>query len=340
MSQSLTNKGQSSGLQEQQTRQASTRRRRASAPTRATPADLPPEVREENIRHRYFLQMQGERLFPESIDIESVERVLDVGCGSGEWVFALAQRYPRLFICGIDLDRRLLQRAQAQRNRAGLGQVEFRQVDFTRPFPLAESSFDFLHMRACARFIAADAWPMLLAECQRVLRPHGWLALVEIELCESSSSAFLELRQLFNRCWYRLGHALDESGLSFGVASRLYGMLLAAGLREVAYDVHIADLGRRPDPMQDRGVGSAGPAGTITTLFLQQCLAEVRLAAPLIIQQGLVSPSALAALFEQAEHELQDPDLWGWGVIISAYGRRQAEEPSQPAGIKRPRAAR
>lgn len=340
MSQSLTNKGQSSGLQEQQTRQASMRRRRASAPALTGPAELPPEVREESIRHRYFLQMQGGRLFPEHIDIEGVERVLDVGCGSGEWVFALARRYPQLFICGIDLDRRLLQRAQARRNRAGLGQLEFRQADFTRPFPLAESSFDLLHMRACARFIAADAWPALLAECRRVLRPRGWLTLVEIELCESSSSAFLELRQLFNRCWYRLGHALDESGLSFGVASRLYGMLLAAGLQEVAYEVHIADLGRQPGPMQDGEAGSAGPAGTITTLFLQQCLAEVRLAAPLIIQQGLMSPTALAALLEQAEHELQDPDLWGWGIIISAYGRRQAEELGQPGGIKRPRAAR
>jgi ubiquinone/menaquinone biosynthesis C-methylase UbiE len=316
-------KGQPSGLQERQTRQSGTRRRRASAP--AVPADLPVEVYEESILHRYLLQMLGGRLFPESIDIEGVERVLDLGCGSGEWVFALARRYPQLFICGVDLDRRPLQRAQARRNRAGLSQLEFRQMDFTRPFPLAESSFDFLHMRACARFVTASAWPALLTECRRVLRPRGWLTLVEIELCDSSSSAFLKLRQLFNRCWYRLGHALDESGLSFGVASRLYGMLLAAGLQEVAYDVHIADLGRQPGTMQDGEAEGADPAGTISALFLQQSLTEVRLAAPLIIQQGLISPPELATLLEQAERELQAPDLCGWGVIISAYGRRQAE---------------
>lgn len=252
--------------------------------------------------------------------------MLDLGCGSGEWIFSLARRYPRLFICGVDLDRRLLQRAQARRNRAGLHQLEFRHMDFTRPFPLAERSFDYIHMRACARFIAASAWPTLLAECQRVLRPHGWLTLVEIEPCESSSSAFVELRQLFNRCWYRLGHALDESGLSFGVASRLYGMLLATGLGEVAYDVHIADLGRQPQSGLTRKAGMLERSEeTITALFLQQCLTEVRLAAPLIVQQGLISPPELTALLEQAERELQAPDLCGWGIIISAYGRRRAE---------------
>ncbi|MBX5449559.1 class I SAM-dependent methyltransferase [Thermogemmatispora sp.] len=323
MSRSFPDKGQPSNQQEQQTRRPGTRRRRPTASAAA--ADLPPEVREEIIRHDYLLHMQGGRLFPEAIDIENIERVLDLGCGSGEWVFSLAQRYPRLFICGADLDRRLLQRAQARRNRAGLHQLEFRHMDITRPFPLAERSFDYIHMRACARFIAASVWPALLAECQRVLRPRGWLTLVEIELCESSSSAFVELRQLFNRCWYQLGYALDQSGLSFGVASRLYGMLLATGLRQVAYDVYIADLGRQPQPSLVRSTEATEPVETITTLFLKQCLTEVRLATPLIIQQGLISPPELAALLEQAERELQAPDLCGWGVIISAYGRRQAD---------------
>ncbi|WP_376793625.1 class I SAM-dependent methyltransferase [Thermogemmatispora sp.] len=328
MKQAFTDKGQPGTLQERQSRRAGARRKRASVS--ATPAEVPPEVQEEIVRHRYLLHMQGGQLFPRGIDIEDLERVLDIGCGSGEWVFTLASRYPQLFICGVDIDRRLLQQAQARRNRAGLRQLEFRHMDFARPFPLAESSFDYVHMRACARYIAASAWPAVLAECRRVLRPRGWLTLVEIELCDSSSRAFSELRQLFNRCWYQLGHALDESGLSFGVASRLYGLLLAAGLSEVAYEVHIADLGRqsRPEAAPEGEVGASGAvesADAIATLFLQQSLREVRLAAPLIIQQGLISPSRLAALLEQAERDLQAPDLCGWGVIISAYGRRPAQ---------------
>jgi ubiquinone/menaquinone biosynthesis C-methylase UbiE len=281
------------------------------------------ELRAEAVRHRYLLQIQGDRLFPESIPVDQMQRALDLGCGGGEWVFALAERYPRLSICGGDINRELLQAARARRNSSGLRRLTFRQLDFKQPLPFAERSFDYVHMRCCGRFIHRASWPQLLKECLRVLRPQGWLTIVELELCESSSGAFMELVRAFNATWLRLGYALDESALSFGIAARLYGMLLQAGLRDVTYEVYSADLGRQ--------------GGEASALFLAECLAAIRLAAPLIIQQNILSPPALQELLARAAEELQAPDCCGWGLLISASGRLEegagaaAEAEGEPA---------
>jgi ubiquinone/menaquinone biosynthesis C-methylase UbiE len=287
----------------------------ADFPEPATAEGSIPEALAESIRHQYFLQIQGGRLVPAAIAIGKMERVLDLGCGSGEWIFALSSQYPRLQICGVDVRSELLQQARARRNTGSLRRIEFRQMDCTPPLKFSARSFDYIHMRARARQMQRQTWPPLLEEALRVLRPGGWLNLVELELCASSSPAFMELQRALNATWLRLGHALDPSGLSFGAASRLYGMLRAAGFTEVAYEAYSADLGPQ--------------GGAVAARFLAVSLAEVQLAGPLIIQQQILSAAALSSLLAQATTEVRSPDHCGWGMLISAYGRRaEGSEPS------------
>lgn len=266
------------------------------------------EMNMSSLVHQYLLQVQEGQLYPERIPVNMMERVLDLGCGTGEWLFDLAKRYPRLHIFGADINEESLQQAKIRRNTSGMRLVELRTMDIRQPFPIPDQYFDFIHLRRCAQFIAPQLWPRLLEECARVLRPDGWLAIVELELCEISSPACLAVHRAMLQARARLGRSLDVVGTSLGVAQRLYAMLQQASLDEVAYDLHTIDLGYM--------------SGNMARIFLHEIIRSAHLVKPLVVQQGVLESAEFDALIKQAALELQAPDLCGWAILVSAYGRR------------------
>ena len=264
------------------------------------------EINLDAVLHSHLLQVQRGRLHPEHIAVNTMESVLDFGCGSGEWIFDLARRCPKLRIYGIDSDEAALHQAKVRRNTSSLRQVELRHMDLLQGLPIPNASIDFVHMRHFARYIKPEAWTSMIRECVRVLRLRGWLNIVELELCEISSPACLTLHRLMLRARAKLGRSLDATGRTLGVAQRLYAMLLQAGLYEVGYDVFTVD------------VGAMG--GNAAHVFLSEIVSRAFVVKPLVIQQGLVESAEFDALVKQAQVELQSPDLCGWAILISAYG--------------------
>ncbi|HEY6286968.1 MAG TPA: methyltransferase domain-containing protein, partial [Ktedonobacteraceae bacterium] len=58
-------------------------------------------------------------------DLSHAESILEIGSGSGEWLRAVAQMYPRLHCIGIDHDARMVKAANVLAQRDGLAQVAF-----------------------------------------------------------------------------------------------------------------------------------------------------------------------------------------------------------------------
>jgi SAM-dependent methyltransferase len=96
-------------------------------------------------------------------------RLLDAGCGSGQWAIAFAERGAR--VTGIDLSPEMIRFARDLAGARGL-EIEWRTGDVTR---LAEplAVFDAIHARALLQFVP-DV-PGALREFRRVLRPGGRL---------------------------------------------------------------------------------------------------------------------------------------------------------------------
>ena len=96
-------------------------------------------------------------------------RLLDAGCGSGQWAIAFAERGAR--VTGIDLSPEMIRLARDAANARGLD-VEWRTGDVTR---LADqlAVFDAIHARVLLQFVP-DV-PAALRELRRVLRPEGRL---------------------------------------------------------------------------------------------------------------------------------------------------------------------
>ena len=96
-------------------------------------------------------------------------RLLDAGCGSGQWAVAFAELGCR--VVGVDLAPAMIARARERAAAAGV-EVEWRSGDLTHlPEPLAV--FDAVHARVSLQFVPDPA--AALREFRRVLRPGGRL---------------------------------------------------------------------------------------------------------------------------------------------------------------------
>jgi SAM-dependent methyltransferase len=97
------------------------------------------------------------------------QRILDAGCGRGDYAIYLARRYPAARVLGVDLDATLIARNRDVAARLGVRNVEFAVVDLQAFHPAAE--FDLI--------VSIDVLEHLpqqeraLANLAGALRPEG-----------------------------------------------------------------------------------------------------------------------------------------------------------------------
>ncbi len=103
------------------------------------------------------------------VDAGASLRVLDIGCGTGAHVFALAERMPQASFRGIDLSAANIERARAGRFDAK--RIEFSCADYLR---FDAGPFDVIVSDSALHLIEAPTG-MLLAKLAADLAPGGLL---------------------------------------------------------------------------------------------------------------------------------------------------------------------
>jgi ubiquinone/menaquinone biosynthesis C-methylase UbiE len=109
------------------------------------------------------------------------ERALEIGCGGGGGLLAMARAAgPAGHVAGLDLSPSMTEAAAARLDRAGLAdRVELVVADAVSS-PFADASFDAVFMAFTLELFDTPEIPLVLAECRRVLRPGGRLAVVSL----------------------------------------------------------------------------------------------------------------------------------------------------------------
>ena len=148
--------------------------------------------------------------------LDGDERVLDIGCGRGAVLTAVARRLTTGRVTGIDLwsthDQSGNSRAVTLRNAALEGvehQVEIQTGDM-RALPFPDASFDVVVSSLAIHNLGSQAdRAQAVTEAWRVLRPGGRLAIADIRTTARYASTLQQLgaidvarRRLGWRFWY------------------------------------------------------------------------------------------------------------------------------------------
>jgi SAM-dependent methyltransferase len=107
--------------------------------------------------------------------IAPTDRVLDVGCGTGDTTRAAARLATDGDALGVDLSRAMLTRARERSSAEGLANVTFEQAD-AQVYPFAEAHFDVVISRFGVMFFSDPV--AAFANLARATVPSGRLAVV------------------------------------------------------------------------------------------------------------------------------------------------------------------
>ena len=110
----------------------------------------------------------------QALDLRPGMRVLDAGCGTGNFEAFIAEKDPpAIEVEAIDFSPRMLQVARKKCDR--LGAYTFSQADLNQPLPFADASFD--RVLSINVLYALDDPGATMGEFTRVLKPSGRLVL-------------------------------------------------------------------------------------------------------------------------------------------------------------------
>ncbi len=266
------------------------------------------EIARQSELHR-LLKQHTSAMQPPDYDFRHSRRILDLACGPGDWVHDVAFADAELDVFGIDASPAVIQHARNMARTQGLENTCFQVMDLLAPLDFGDQDFDFINGRFLNACLPPEAWPSLLAECWRILKPGGCIRLIDCCCGISSSRACERLSQGY-------GSALWLRGLRCTpVASEIY--LSAAPLT----DVLLTQAGYEAIVLQ-RQTFDFSANRLAHWPMLEQMRAFFPLVKPFVLSMSGIDEALYERLYQQALAEWYAPDFYGVWIMGTTWGRK------------------
>ena len=117
------------------------------------------------------------RQLVDQADIRPGQRILEIGCGTGNLAILIKRLHPDADVVGLDPDPKALARARRNAGREALAV----QLDrgFAEDLPYPDASFDRVFSAFMFHHLGSDEKEKALRETRRVLKPGGSLHLLD-----------------------------------------------------------------------------------------------------------------------------------------------------------------
>ncbi len=117
----------------------------------------------------------------EKLNVGAGESVLEIGCGTGHSLMALAQKAgPSGRVYGIDLSEGMLEQALDRLSKNGLAKRVELQCGDAAHLPYPADSFDAIFISFTLELFDTPELPLVMRECRRVLRHDGRVIVVAL----------------------------------------------------------------------------------------------------------------------------------------------------------------
>jgi len=257
------------------------------------------------MRQDYLVTQSMGGLFPERTDLSNVHHLLDIACGPGGWVIETAFAHSDIDIVGIDISERMVAYAQAQARVQGLENASFRVMNALKPLEFPDSSFDLVNARLIVTFMPPQAWPKLVQECLRVLRPGGILRFTDLEWGPSNKPALETSCGLVNQAFYKAGQSLSPTGRNFGIICMLRRFLSDAQCQNIGQVAHVIDY----------SYGQETHEG-----YYHDLASAFKLLQPFMAKWKVATQEELDVLYQQTMAEMQSEDFCAIAFLLTAWG--------------------
>ncbi|PYH78144.1 S-adenosyl-L-methionine-dependent methyltransferase [Aspergillus uvarum CBS 121591] len=183
------------------------------------------EVERLELQHQVFNKVFDDRLIFPPLPSDNPERILDCGHGTGAWAVEVAEQYPQCEVIGVDISPQMSP-DYAPDN------LWFQIDDLNRPFTFPSNHFDLVHSRMQATGIDRARWLSYIWDIKRVLKPGGWVQLVEMYFNVQSDNGSLTEEHALRQWSTKFMQSLDDRK-DLRVGTRLKDLLMAAGMDQV-----------------------------------------------------------------------------------------------------------
>lgn len=248
-----------------------------------------------DFQHHLYLMIFGGELYRAPLP-PRLNRILDIGTGTGQWAVDFADAHPEAEVIATDLS--VIQPYWVPPN------LQF-EIDDAEEDWQYHSKFDYIHIRSMGGSISD--WPRLMEQAYDHLQPGGWIEVMDFEVWATTDDNSLPPDSAYQEFQEGLRDASQQFGKVMNISPLFKSFVSNAGFQDVREDLFKAPLSPWPRERRYRDLGK------YMNIQMMDSLEPYSLA--LFTRVLKWEPERLHALLDRVRADLRNLDYHMYSVV-------------------------